>query len=675
MGRSLAIALGYIALGLVGVVLATGSGKAALIWPAAGFSVFLVLRFGIWTLAPLGLGAVVLGFGAGFGPVFTLFATLATLFPPLVMHVILGKVPGFERTLRTPSDVLWFMASGAIAGAAASGLTGTFGELMSGQASGAAFIKTWITWWLGDALGILIVAPCLLTLPLWPPLLVRPKSRPRAIALSMVVLLGGTWVYTLGTGTGFYTPLTFIAFLLVFWAAMRFYLPGASAVVLVLSTFTVMGVYLGNGPFAAVSLESGLMGAYGFLFVLSTGGLLLGAALSERRLTQDRLARANEDLEARIARKTADLSASEARYRALFEHTQAVGLLIDPANGDIVDANRAAASYYGYPTDRLRQMKISDINMLSKDEVAEEMVRAKAELRNYFLFKHQLASGEVRNVEVHSGPVEIMGRSLLYSVVHDITARIQAERNLNHTLDELTRINVELERFAYVASHDLQEPVRTIVSFSQLLGRRHGNVLNKEAREYLDYITAGAERMGDLVRDLLTYSRIANQESRFEPVDLGEVLAVTKANLDARIRESGALIEEANLPIIQGDRIQLIELMQNLIGNALKFQRPETQPEIRISARRKGLDWTLSVQDNGIGIEAQYKDQIFVAFKRLHGTQEFPGTGIGLAVCSRIVERHGGEIWVDSKAGVGTTFHFTLPALPEKDGGRPISSQ
>jgi signal transduction histidine kinase len=241
-------------------------------------------------------------------------------------------------------------------------------------------------------------------------------------------------------------------------------------------------------------------------------------------------------------------------------------------------------------------------------------------------------------------------------------------RELQATIDTLSRANAELERFAYVASHDLQEPVRTVVSFSQLLERRLGSQAEAEIREYLDFIIAGARRMGTLIHDLLEYSRAGNRQTAPGPVCLAEVLSAACDNLHALIEDRQAKLEAADLPTVKGDSMQLIELFQNLIANAIKFTHGDARPTVRIDAQPDGNFWLLSIADNGIGIEPEYFDRIFVIFQRLHNCETYPGTGVGLALCKRIVERHGGRIWVESQPGEGSVFRFTLPTFDAEAG-------
>lgn len=254
--------------------------------------------------------------------------------------------------------------------------------------------------------------------------------------------------------------------------------------------------------------------------------------------------------------------------------------------------------------------------------------------------------------------VPSIGQMRIYS--NDITPRKRAQEKLAQQAEDLARSNAELQEFAYVASHDLQEPLRVVSGFAQLLSDRYANELDDTAQEFIGYVVDGAERMKILINDLLEYSRVGTQGRPLEPVESSSVLEQAVSNLRVAIGESGTSVTHGRLPRVMGDFNQLSQLFQNLISNAIKF-RGDDSPQIHISGMRVGESWEMSVRDNGIGIEPQHADRIFGMFKRLHGRGEYPGTGIGLAICSKIVERHTGKIWVESELGKGATFIFTLP--------------
>jgi PAS domain S-box-containing protein len=224
----------------------------------------------------------------------------------------------------------------------------------------------------------------------------------------------------------------------------------------------------------------------------------------------------------------------------------------------------------------------------------------------------------------------------------------------------------ELQQFAYVASHDLKEPLRMVSSYVQLLARRYRGKLDADADEFIAFAVDGANRMQSMITDLLSYSRVTTQGKPFEPTDMNAVVDRVTVNLQLAIEEFGALVTRDDLPTVMADSAQMIQLLQHLVGNAIKFRRSEVRPEIHISAARQGKDWVFAVSDNGMGIEPKDYDRVFQIFQKLHGRGEYPGNGIGLAICRKIVERHGGRIWVESELGRGSTFSFTLPA--EREG-------
>ncbi|MFD0539397.1 ATP-binding protein [Actinomadura luteofluorescens] len=258
---------------------------------------------------------------------------------------------------------------------------------------------------------------------------------------------------------------------------------------------------------------------------------------------------------------------------------------------------------------------------------------------------------------------------------------------LDEQTEELRRSNAELEQFAYVASHDLQEPLRKVASFCQMLERRYGDKLDDRGRQYIAFAVDGAKRMQALINDLLSFSRVGRMSRPEDSVDLDDVVRQALDNLSTLCEETGAEVDVAELPDVAGDRTQLVQLFQNLVGNAIKFRREGVPPRVTIDVRRTGDEWEFGCSDNGIGIDPRYADRIFLIFQRLHSREEYTGTGIGLALCKKIVEYHGGRIWLaagehaepDAEAATGTTFRWTLPAQPsagtEEDGEESTGDQ
>ena len=242
------------------------------------------------------------------------------------------------------------------------------------------------------------------------------------------------------------------------------------------------------------------------------------------------------------------------------------------------------------------------------------------------------------------------------------TDTVEVDRVLQEQAVELTRSNAELEQFAYIASHDLQEPLRVISGYVNLLEERYGDRIDLDGREFIEYTTDAVHRMRNLINDLLEYSRVESDGNPFEQVDCNKALSNALADLGVSIEETSAEITNDQLPAVEGDPVQIAQLLENLVANAIKFRKDDEAPRIHVSCHVNDSNWQMSVSDNGIGIRPRYQDRIFGMFKRAHKRSKYPGTGIGLAMCSKIVERHGGTIWVESEVGEGSTFHFTIPA-------------
>ncbi len=359
------------------------------------------------------------------------------------------------------------------------------------------------------------------------------------------------------------------------------------------------------------------------------------------------------------------LSASEALYRQTFELATA-GIAHVDLSGRFMKVNRRLCEILGYGEQELIGRPVKEISHPEDRNLTDSQrmrVRSGEKQSVRFEKRYLRKSGAIVWVDLSVALACDASGVPQYEIAlfDDITERKKAEAALREAHEELKRSNAELEQFAYVASHDLQEPLRMVSSYTQLLMRRYGDKLDGDAREFTAFIVDGATRMKQLIEDLLAYSRVGTRDKNFKPVDAGSSLGRALTNLRAAIQDSGATVTHDPLPTIPCDEVQLAQLFQNLIGNALKFRKPDAAPAVHVGAADQGAEWEFMVRDNGIGIEPQYFQRIFMVFQRLHDKGEYPGTGIGLAIVKKVVERHGGRIWVQSQPGAGTTFHFTMP--------------
>jgi chemotaxis family two-component system sensor kinase Cph1 len=359
-----------------------------------------------------------------------------------------------------------------------------------------------------------------------------------------------------------------------------------------------------------------------------------------------------------------ELEASRTKYSELFDFAP-LGYFTLDKNALVREVNLTGATLLGIERRLLINSPFAAFIADASDqytfhahcrEVLEKQILRTCEIR----LKRK--DGTVFYAQLQSTPTEdwkagIMG---FRTMVSDISERRQAEEKLAHAIAELTRSNAELEQFASITSHDLQETLRMVSSFVQLLEKRYKGHLDQNADDFIMYAVDGVNRMQELIGDLLTYSRVGARRKEFKPVSSDVALDHALSNMQATIEQSGAVVTWDPLPVVTGDNSQLVQLFQNLIGNAIKFNG-ERAPRIHVSAHLQENESVFSVSDNGIGIAPEYFGRIFLIFQRLHDRKQYPGTGIGLAICKKVIERHGGRIWVESEPGAGSTFYFTIP--------------
>jgi len=385
--------------------------------------------------------------------------------------------------------------------------------------------------------------------------------------------------------------------------------------------------------------------------------------------SRELLARVGAHLNMNRRRREAEraLQQSQATLQSFYDSSPYLMGVVELEGEDIVPVycNRAAAEFFAIPAETFPRQNSRTLGV-------------PRDIDDQWVANYRLSQQENRSVHFeyeHPRPWRVYwlratvnylgegreGRPQFSFLAEDTTERKRQEQLIRRSNDELRRANSDLEQFAYSASHDLQEPLRQVAIYSQLLGRKYGSKLDGKAAEYLGYCVEGAHRMEMLISDLLAYSQATKgTASTAEPVDTNEVLETVKKNLAATIEETAATISAEGLPVVEGDRVPLMHVFQNLISNALKYRSNE-RPRVTVSAEEHAGSWRFAVRDNGIGIPQQYQEQIFGIFRRLHDRKNYPGTGIGLAICQKVVERYGGRIWVESDGQNGSSFFFTLP--------------
>jgi PAS domain S-box-containing protein len=352
---------------------------------------------------------------------------------------------------------------------------------------------------------------------------------------------------------------------------------------------------------------------------------------------------------------------NEERFSTAFKSNPSALVLSRLEDGIIQEVNDSFIELVGWSRDELlgkSPVALSIINDPVERKKNADILREQKQVNNQEI-KINTKTNEERIVLLSSNLLKMSQGDMIVTSMQDRTEQRKVEQKLHDTLNELERSNKELEQFAYITSHDLQELLRMLANFSKLLSNSYKGKLDSRADEYLHFIVDGARRMQNLISDLLTYARVTARPAPFAQTDLNIILDEVQRDLQLIISESGTQISYSSLPVINADPVQIKQLFQNLIQNAIKF-RGESEPRIKITYELKDNKWLFSVSDNGIGIKPQFFERIFVIFQRLHEKEKYPGTGIGLTICRKIIERHGGNIWVESEEGKGSTFYFSI---------------
>lgn len=632
-----------------------------IVWAPAGLALAALLLGGVRLVPGLIAGGVATIVWRGADPAAIVF-TAATVLQALGAALLISRA-GFGLRLDRIRDIVVLAGVGglvtpAVAAAALTALLATAGDggLESALPLGAS-------WWLGGFCGVILIAPVVLALHRcreW------PRREPQVADAGVALALVASAALLLSPVGNPY--MIFPALLLT---ALRFHVGGAAVASLLISGSAACGAAYGFGPAEWRFPAGDVLYCQSFMAIATLTSLMLGAVTAERLYAQERLL----DSEAERLVMAVEREA-EQRFRRSFEDAP-IGMALLGFHGHLLRVNHTLSEITGYPESKLIGLTLDDVT--HPDDVGADARHVDALLagttRTYEVEKRLIrADGRVAWVLVGGSLVRDDADRPAYLIAQlvDITERRAVEAELARSTDELRRSNQELERFAYLASHDLAEPLRTMSGFAMLLRERYEDVLDERGLRYADHVIGAAGRMRELIDGLLEYSRAGRQKPSAEPVALTPLAEEIVRALGARVSEQGAAVRIEALPVVVGDPLLLRQLLQNLIANALKFTDGRA-PVVTVSAGWEAGDCRISIADNGIGIAREHCERIFEMFQRLHGRERFEGTGIGLALTKRIVELHGGRIWVDSRPGEGATFSFTLAPAPQAVESRSLA--
>jgi len=680
LGRLLVLAAVYFLAARFGLALAFAHTSISPVWPPTGIALAATLIWGyrVWPGILLGafmanalLTPVALPVAAAIALGNTLEALTGRF---LVQHVLQSSYP-FDRADRCFKFVLLGGLSCVV-----SATIGVASLSLGGYAAWTNFPFLWGIWWLGDTTGLLLVAPLVLAFLHGENITWKPRRVIEVLALLVSVLIltdlvFGGWFHM----QVLHYALAFTLLPFFMWTGFRFGLRIAMSTMLFVSAVGIWGTIHGVGPFVSADLNESLVLLQSLIGVCAVTILGMTAVLAERNETEQVVNSLNRILQQRVGAGAQELTAvlralkdSEERFRLLVDNVQDYAVFMLDRNGWIASWNTGAERIKGYqateiigrhyscfftPEDVLTGRPQSNlIAAAGAGRTEDEGWRVRKDGSRFW------ANVVITAIRDSKGEVQGFAKVTRYMTAH-MTAeaeRKQSEMLLSKQNEELIQINAELERFAYVASHDLKEPLRMITGHLGLLSKRYRAMLDKDAVEFINFAVDGAKRMEVLITDLLTYSRMGPRQKKNEEVDCEKLFSRSVMDLQAVIDESGAEVTHDPLPTLIGDSSQLGQVFLNVMGNAIKY-RGTDKPKVHVSAMRAGNEWRFSVSDNGIGMDPQYQERIFLLFQRLHTRAEYPGTGIGLSICKKVIDGHGGRIWVESEIGKGSTFYFTIP--------------
>ncbi len=689
------IATVYFAAGKAGLTLAVVHVSATPVWPPTGIALATFLLLGYRPWPAIFLGAFLVNWTTAGSVATSLAVATGNTLEGVAGALLVRKFAHGVRAFELPSDILRFLVLAAGVAPTLSATIGVTSLALGGFAPWRDFDAIWTTWWLGNAMGALIVAPLLVLAA------VEPWPRLDRVGIAeLAALLVGLLATALLVFRGV-VPLAFLCIPFPLWAAFRFGPREAAATNCLIAIVAAWGTIDGLGPFVRPSPNESLLEMQAFSGLLSVLGLVAAALVAQRQRVESELRAARGDLEERVRERTSSLTRaiealehevgerrraerelreSELRWRALLEGAPDAMVIVN-ACGTIVQATARAETVFGFHRDELIGQPVE---ILVPDRARAQHVDHR---RAFAVDPHARPMGAglelhaVRRdgtefpVEISLSPVPAGQELLVMAAIRDITERKDVElkiRRMNLELEhrvsertaELERSHEALRQFYYAVGHDLQEPLRTVGSYAEMLAQRAGGRLDADADKLLGFIVDGASWMRQLLQGLLTYSRVEARPRTMMLVRMDVALDHAVENLAAAISTSTARITREPLPTVPADEVQMVQLFQNLVGNAIKFRHPGGPLEVHVEAQERDSEWVFSIRDNGIGIDARQTERIFGIFQRLHRREEYPGTGVGLAICRKIVERHGGRMWVESAPGLGSTFYFTVPGVP-----------
>ena len=592
----------------------------------------MLLLYGLRYWPGIALGAFLLNWTAGVPFEGAAGIAVGNTLEAVTAAWLLHRVAGFRPALERLRDVLVFVTLAALASTTLSATLGVTSLWASGVVDRSAVGSLWLVWWSGDALGDLLVAPLLLTWAHagW------PRGRwPEAGALVVALVLLTTLLLR--------NPLTYVyaVFPVVVWAAVRLGPRGAATATALIASLTIWHTLRGLGPFVGSTPTGNLALLQTFITLFSVTGLVLAAVTSERSAAEQA---AHE---------------GEERFRLLVDSVQDYAIIrLDPA-GRVVSWSVGAERIKGYPAQEILGREFSCF-YTPEDATAgkpaanlrEAAERGRCEIQGWRVRKdgsHFWADAVLTAIRDRDGALVGFAK-----VTRDLTERKQAQ-------ESLARTNAELEGFSYSVSHDLRSPLRAIDGYARVLLEDYAAALDAEGQRLLNAVRDNAKRMGQLIDSLLRFSRLGRQALKLQPIDMTGLARAALEDLRQVPGDGHPEVSLQDLPPAVGDRTLLQQVLANLLSNAFKFSRTRPRPRVEIAARLEGTEAVYFVRDNGVGFDMAYADKLFQVFNRLHGTNEFEGTGVGLALVQRIVERHGGRVWAEGAVNEGATFYFTLP--------------